>query len=323
MSRDDRAAALEDLADAIRDLSDAIDERSRDRSISAPSMRDVLRVAGEQAIPTLITLLEAQIRALKAMQRGSRLVRRGNRAEDRIRSSIGEGRTRRPDADGMVDQLGTTIDAIQRRLGDTDEETQALLDRTRSIYEEIDRTIAPQTDDTTSQDDGFRIEIDEGDGDTTDSSEEVGGQSNTGSTKSAGDHVDVDAELRTLKDQYGTGTDPEPRESTDEAHDREQTGQPGQTDGPPGDSETGTNDKPAVDDESGTGSDSDDEGDSSDDGSNSREQPAPGRGDFDPADDDDPTDSDGSYAGEQDSAEQHSEKSTTETAEDEPDDVDQ
>ncbi|ELZ14224.1 hypothetical protein C479_00802 [Halovivax asiaticus JCM 14624] len=290
MSRDKRTAALEDLADAIRDLSDAIDDRPRGRSVRPPSMSDLLRVTDELAIPTLITLLEAQIRALKAMQRGSRLVRRGNQAEGRIRSSIRKGRTRRPDTDGMVDQLGTTIDAIQARLGDTDEETQALLDRTRSIYEEIDRTIAPQTDDSSSRDDGYRIEIDDGDGDTTGSAEGIGGRPSTGSTRSAADHVDVDAELRTLKDQYGTGAEPDPRAGTDDTHDGEQSGPPGQTDDPTVDSDSVTDGQSAVDDGADAGSGSHDESGSNDD--------------------------------EQEPAKQDSEESTTDSAEDEPGDVD-
>lgn len=221
MSRDELAIALEELADAIRELGEAIDARSRSTTrpnpLSPPSVTDVLRAADEVAIPALITLLEAQIRTLRYLQRGSRVVRRGKAVDDRVRGSGPTVPERYADPDVVLDRLGSTLDQIGRRLDESaDEETRDLFDRTRSLYEEIDGRLADyerRLDDETDSQAGYRIDISEpsSDADATEPSGE--GDDTQGPRKSGTGRdtdqvdVDVDAELETLREHHGPDQD--------------------------------------------------------------------------------------------------------------------
>ncbi|MFC3958265.1 MSCRAMM family adhesin SdrC [Halovivax cerinus] len=237
MSRDDIAVALEDLAAAIRGLEGTIADTAGDeppaRSRELPTLDDVLKVTDERAIPALIGLLEAQIRALTLLQRGSRAVRRGRDVNTRLREATGDGSSIDRTAAPIVDRMGETIDEIQNRLGDSsDAETRALLERTRSLYEEIDRRLSDHSPENRS--DGYRIEIDDGSPDTdpdeaADRGKHDGERSDGRQPTSAGDHVDVDAELQTLRDRYGAddgrngSTEHDTVESADAGADRPKT----------------------------------------------------------------------------------------------------
>lgn len=249
MSRDDIAIALEELADAIRDLGEAIDERSRTNTgaprpnlLSPPSVTDVLRAADELAIPALITLLEAQIRTLRYLQRGSRFVRRGTAVDDRLRGPGPGERDRYGDPDVVLDRLGSTLDLIGRRLEDSaDEETRDLFDRTRSLYEEIDGRLADYErrldDERESADraEGYRIEISEpSDSDSGESSRS--GVENRDRDDSGAERdddrvdVDVDAELETLRERYGPDGDTVPKADDAEDDRSDRPGEPSRPD---------------------------------------------------------------------------------------------
>ena len=231
-----------------------------------PTPREVLSFAGEYAIPTAIAVLEANIRALRALQRVVRVL-------DPEYSHVEEGRDRlqsraadasRATLDRLDDALGEVETAI--REGDLPREPEArdLLEDARRINRDIRerieqsrqradeererarRTDADDRDRDRSRDDrrsdrdrGTTIELSDPD-DASDEDEEEDRP-----------EVDVDAELRSIKDEI------ERRETADVEPSDDSSSDDGDSKPSNGDSETDDGDSKTSDGDSrGNGDDS-------------------------------------------------------------------
>ncbi|WP_254862932.1 DUF7547 family protein [Halovivax gelatinilyticus] len=198
MSDDDLAEALSELAEAIEALGESA-EPDRRRGLRPPTPAQLLRATDDVAIPTLIAILETQVRVLESIQRATRLLRYDQRVRDRASTST--RRSRRSTAertDAVLDQLGATIDQLRSQLpADEDDRVEASLDRTQSLFEDLERRLTGREGDSkpADVDRGFEIEIDErpsSDIDPTDG--RSGGRDQV--------DVDVEAELDTLRERY-------------------------------------------------------------------------------------------------------------------------
>jgi hypothetical protein len=197
-TRDDEelARAAEELAGTLRDLRDDLDrERDgrrprgrrgrRDRRgplglPRPPSPREVLEFADEVAIPTVIAILEANIKLLEGLRRVIRLADAGREAERRGR----DARDRAADAgratlDRLSDSLADLQSAVER--GDVPEAGEDLLTDIQALRSEVDDRLATDGD----RRDGRR-ETDDADGRRDRQSVDI----------------DVDAELDSLRDRY-------------------------------------------------------------------------------------------------------------------------
>lgn len=203
MARDDDelAEAIADLSRTLSDLRHELEPRRGPR-FRPPTPSELLEAADEVAIPTLIAILEANVRALEAFQRTLRLFRREREVRDRVDGEITRERAtelRRT----TLDQLEGALAELQRALSEgespRDPRVGDLLEDARELRDDVDRRVAEFANDRRTADgsqsgddsSGTRIEIEIED----DESEDE---------RRSGDSVDVDAELETLRDQYGT-----------------------------------------------------------------------------------------------------------------------
>lgn len=202
---DELAAAIEELTATLRQLQDELEPRRRSR-LRPPTPREILRFSDEVAVPALIAILEANLRALEAFQRGLGLLRREREVRDGTDRAVESTRARADDLRRTtLDQLDAALAELQRAAGEgalpRNREARELIEDARDLRDEVDRRLreagtdadvgsAPETPEPT----GHRIEIDDG----ADANES---------------EVDVDAELETLKDQYADSEDaPEPND---------------------------------------------------------------------------------------------------------------
>ncbi|WP_193570019.1 MULTISPECIES: hypothetical protein [Halorussus] len=187
-----------------------------------PTPREVLSFTGEYAIPTAIAMLEANVRALKALQQVIRLV-------DPERSVVDEERdrlqSRAADASRLtLDRLESALEDVETTIRESDlprdDEARGILDDARRINREIRDRIErerrevdeerrrerdinrergrtdPERDDSTGLDGGTTIELtDESDRE----DEEEDGEQDAADDDSA--EVDVEAELESIKDE--------------------------------------------------------------------------------------------------------------------------
>jgi hypothetical protein len=182
-SEKDLARLAADLARSLRDLQREL-EPGRRRRLRPPSPRELLRFTDEVAIPGAILILEANVRALRLLQRAIRLA-----DPDR---SVTDGQDT-PVRDRAVQLSQTTVQKLDDVLADvqdaiegrpTDDEAERVLQEARSLRDEIDDRLAAEAD------------ADEPDPDP---------------EASATVPVDVDAELQSIKDDLdrddGNGDD--------------------------------------------------------------------------------------------------------------------
>lgn len=224
---DDLARALGDLADAVAALGDALETTSRPR-LTTPRPADVLRATDEVAIPTLIAVLEAQIRMLKLLQRGTRLFRYDQAIRDQAASGGADGRIGGRDrSEALLSQLDQTLARLRGRVDSDDERVQATLERTQSMYDDLERALLGDSNaehsrsngrqtagDSRQPGAGFEIDIDDESGTGTDGTSGSPDDSSADVTAEGVD-VDVDAELETLRDRYGTETESSPSSSAE------------------------------------------------------------------------------------------------------------
>lgn len=199
-----------------------------------PRMREVLRFTDEYTIPTLLAILEANVRLL-------RLAQAGIRALDPERSVLGEsddrddeaslgGELRRAAGDAgrlSADRLASSLSDLQRALEEADApenpDARGLLTDARALSAEIEQRLREsreQTDLTrfdrrrherTNRDaDTTPVRIEVTDGDEAD--EETGEADDV----DAEPGVDVDAELDSIKEEMGRNAE---RDATEEATD--------------------------------------------------------------------------------------------------------
>ena len=181
-----------------------------------PGMREILRFTEQQTIPTLVAILEANIRLL-------RLAGAALRAVDPERSAVEPGEesavSRALDAGGRLstDRLSTGLEELQSALSGTEAtnpEARQLLEDAERLSEEVRARIreteggmrsvgggaaAGATEPATGDSSGpVRIEVEDA---TESDDEEVAGDDETDSG------VDVDAELDSIREEVRTEAD--------------------------------------------------------------------------------------------------------------------
>ena len=201
MADDDLEETLAELAAAVRELQATIDTDRQGRAVVPPERPDLLAMADEIVIPTLIASLETQIRVLKGIQRGARIARS---VETEDRSSRRRGPLREPIESGTsrtVDGIGDALETLADRLGSPENgEVDEILSRTQSLYEDLERRLTDDRIDVDRDRRGTEIQI------TDDSDPDHDGDPVADKDERVDDRttIDVEAELETLRDQYGT-----------------------------------------------------------------------------------------------------------------------
>ncbi len=204
----------DELVDAVRELTRTIDalraelEESGPRRprLRPPTPRELLRATDEVAIPAALAVLETSVRALEAFQRGLRVVRTEREVRDRT-SAAAESTGERADRlrETTLSSLDTVLSELQRAASagqlPADDEARDLLAEARDLRDDVDSRLraAAKTEEAPaepgrSDEGGVTIDIEEGPLDDT-------GPGGTGDDPDPA--VDVDAELETLRDQYG------------------------------------------------------------------------------------------------------------------------
>ncbi len=220
-SSDDLRYLLDDLSSTLDSLRDELDERERrdrrggrrgrdhdrSRGLTPPQPGRFLRFTEEYTIPTLISFLETNIRALELLQGLLGLLNGSDgsatRADRRQFEALG-GRTM-DQLDGLLTDLQ---DALEGRP--TDPEASDLLDDARSLRREIDDRIAGRRpedrrlrDRTGDRDrgrrrrDGGSVSIDVSDAD--DRRDADRNDAADEEADAPDDEVDVDAELDSIR----------------------------------------------------------------------------------------------------------------------------
>ncbi|QCC57586.1 hypothetical protein NP511_03285 [Natrinema thermotolerans] len=207
----------DELVDAVRELTRTIDalraeldeSGPRRPRLRPPTPRELLRVTDEVAIPAALAVLETSVRALEAFQRGLQVVRTERAVRDRTETaaaSTGEQADRLRQT--TLSSLDTVLSELQRAASSgqlpADDEARDLLAEARDLRDDVDSRLraAAETDPEAADRDrsdgagGVTIDIEEGPLDD-------GGRDGTDGDPDPA--VDVDAELETLRDQYGEG----------------------------------------------------------------------------------------------------------------------
>ena len=235
---DELAEAIRELSLTLRALREELESSSRRRRrppIRPPSPRELLRFADEVALPTIIAVLEANVRALETFQRSLRLVRRERETRER---AVDATETTRERADELrrtsLDRLDAALTELGRAISSEDsrdDRAHELLEEARTLRRELDqrlRDVADSVESTSGT--ARRIEIEDGPTDAADDlseTEDDEGEVNADSgTNERDDGVDVDAELETLKDRYG----PQASDEDDEEADGTESNDSGVTD---------------------------------------------------------------------------------------------
>ncbi|TYL36593.1 hypothetical protein CV102_21305 [Natronococcus pandeyae] len=219
----------DDLADAIRELTRTIDELrteledSRSRTPRRPlaprppTPRELLRLADEVAIPTLLAALESSVRTLEAVQRGLEIVRTEREVREQVDETTDRTRTRASDLRRTtLSQLDTVLAELQRAASDgslpADEDARDLLTEARELRDEVDsrlqRAVGDVEDRNPETGTGGPIQIDIEQPDDADSDDDDAEEP----TDERDPGVDVDAELETLKDRYTSDEQPDERD---------------------------------------------------------------------------------------------------------------
>jgi hypothetical protein len=205
--RDDReelADLAADLESVLRDLRTEIEPDPRRGPFGfprPPEPRRVLRFADEVAIPATIAVLEANVKLLQALQRGIRMTESGRRVKAEG-SAVGD---RAADVSrSTLDRLGSTLEDLQDATarGGTPESGPAreLIEEARRLRDEIDQRLRDAQGTTTLDD--FQ---DRGERDDRDEPDDAEPEAESAASEV---HVDVDAELDSLKEQYADEDEP-------------------------------------------------------------------------------------------------------------------
>lgn len=194
------AADVGELADALRELREELRPRRRGPFglPAPPSPGELLRFADERAIPFAIAVLEANIRALELLQGAIRLAQSGkaageraSRTQDRAASL---GRTTLERLDGVLSDLE---DAANDGNLPGRADAREVLTEARRLRDEIDDALAERIEDGESPSE---------ESDTNDPTEiDVDGPGRTDlrDDEHDGPEVDVEGELRSIKEELG------------------------------------------------------------------------------------------------------------------------
>lgn len=220
---EDLARLVADLVRTLRDLEQELGPPEPGETPRLPTPRDLRRLTSEVAIPGLILVLETNIRALRLLQRALRLADGADRAsEETARIQERARSASETTLEKLDDALVELRDAVEGRPND--ENAAQLLEEARDLRDEVQRRLRESRREAGARD------ASASGGEDADGSEE----GDDGPEPVA---VDVDAELKSIKDEL------------DGAEDRPGTGDPGEGRDGPGSSGPG--------DEAGDGDDTD------------------------------------------------------------------
>ncbi|MFP8958427.1 hypothetical protein ACLI4Y_17070 [Natrialbaceae archaeon A-CW3] len=255
---DDLAAAIRELTATLELLREELTTQGPRRPpLRPPTPRELTRFGDEIAIPALIALLEANVRALKALQRGLKVARVERDAKDAAgdaadRTKRRSSELRKTTLSHLDSALNELQDAVSSDSIDADERTKTLLEDAQRLRADLDQRLSSLEAETRSRENEFdgsvtRIDIESEPDDTTDG---VDQRSNTAD-------VDVDAELETLKDQYASSSDETP-DSEESDGNGDDSGSSASADDGDGVSNAGSNGDNDDDDDNGGGTEDDD-----------------------------------------------------------------
>lgn len=213
---DDFVDLLDDLELTLGDLRDELKRRPEARRrFRPPTPSEIFRFTDEYTIPTVISILEANIRALELLQR---LLRLAN-PEGTLRDGSEETRRRLGGVrDDAVDGLDRALSELQRALSEADlpddPESRDIIEDARGLTDEIEHRIeasrsgsnrsrSTRRGSRSGRTEPVEISVDEepdggrelGETDERDLSEDDGDEFD--------DDVDVESELQSIKDELG------------------------------------------------------------------------------------------------------------------------
>jgi len=213
---DELAETLDELTETIAELRaelETVRERRRQR-LRPPTPGELLQLADEVAIPTLVAVLEANLRALEAFQRGIQLVRTDREVRDRSDAVADATRSRAEELRRTtLDGLDTALVELQRAVGEgalpRDRRARELIEEARELREEVDDRLRDAGSEAVEIDvaDGRRDEETAGSDDAAGDGEDAAGDVTAGDDAADEPSVDVDAELDTLRDRYAPEDD--------------------------------------------------------------------------------------------------------------------
>jgi hypothetical protein len=183
-SGQDLSRLVGDLVRTVEELQSELDDGRPEPRLRPPTPGELARFTSEVTIPAVVLALETNVRALKLLQRALRLgTDSGERTGSAGGTEAGEraralGRTTLSRLDDALADLG---DALEGRP--TDDRTRELLDEARDVRARIDEQLA----------DGAA------DADPPDPDREQGTDGRV--------EIDVDSELRAIKDNLEEGDD--------------------------------------------------------------------------------------------------------------------
>ena len=193
----DLSTTLADLQDVLADERGGGRSRRRQRS-RLPSPGRFLRFTEEHTIPTLISLLETNIRALELFGGLLRLI---NGRDDRQRGDQRVQRTGRRTLDAVDSALSDLQGAMEGEP--TDSEARSLLDDARSLRGEIDDRLSDPNasrEQTRSDDSDHSDRSNDRENNGVVSIDVTDKESDTSDdNQNPGDEVNVDDELETIK----------------------------------------------------------------------------------------------------------------------------
>lgn len=215
---DELAAAAEELAATLEELSGEL--RGPPRGPLGlprpPTPTEVLRFTEGYAIPTIVAILEANIRVLEMLARVLR-VADGRPLDGSGRDGIERAsRTTLRKLDGALSDLQTTVEGGEP----SNPEVARLLDEARTLREEIDDRLAeaaaePSTMERTEDQSPHGSAADEDTGDRTTRSSDANDDIEIGGDDD-GIKIDVDAELESIKRDVSDSPDGDEEDDEDD-----------------------------------------------------------------------------------------------------------
>ncbi|QFU83835.1 DUF7547 family protein [Natronorubrum aibiense] len=211
---DELLAAVRELTRTIEALQQDLEStqrrpRLRPSPLRPPTPRELLEFTDEVAIPATIAVLETSVRALEGFQRALALARTERDVRDRTTEATSATNERaRELRQTTLSQLDGVLARLQQAARDgtlpADESARELLAEARELRDDIDSRLRDagtdvdrQQIDRTESTDVVRIDVQEGRPDDLQDGVAPDNRDDPAS------RVDVDAELETLKEQYG------------------------------------------------------------------------------------------------------------------------
>jgi hypothetical protein len=203
---EDLAAVAEDLSQELRELREELESDRRDPPRGPlgiprpPRPREFARFADEVAIPGLIAILEANVKLLEALQRAIRLADTERRTRERTGEVGAEAADRATEVgQGALERVQDGLEDLRSAIEGNDAATDRAGSDILADIEELESEISERIEDSRGR---RRSDRTNGAGG---NESETGGPGHEDRKRERGDgpEVDVDAELDSLREQYG------------------------------------------------------------------------------------------------------------------------